>query len=740
MKKQKILLVYETKDSLKILTGILENKYELFHARDLKTTLEILKSNNRPSLLLLDLSMINTKAYELVKTLKSDARTSEIAIVLIGDIQKNNNINECFASGAVECILKPFDALEVQSKIKNILQLFHLRDSLSNALEDRQRHLVTVGRQLNSLDEHVLYIILDLEHNIKDVSSAFMKLLHCDKENFINQNEHCLSKDELGEKEFHEIFNIVKNIKPYESEVKTKTSRDEDIWLGFKIAKDLDYFDKHTGYIVTFHDITDKKIIEAKNKELDGLNFTLDNNINYLKQFKKAVEEASIFSITDANGIIKEVNKNFETISGYTKEELIGKPHSIVRHEDMPREVFQDLWETIQSGKIWKGIVKNKCKNGKAYHVVSEIMPIYNPDGSLLEYISIRNDVTELEEYREVLKSELDIKNKSLEENIHYIEQYERAIDSSLAILKTDRDNVIHYANETFCNQSGYILEELVGVNCEDLRDKEYRSTNECREILDELKNNRAVSKIMTNFKKNGEKYFSKTLFCAVSDISGKFVESLQVMQDITEITNLNEEIINTQKEVVFTMGAIGESRSQETGYHVKRVAEYSYLLGKLAGFSEEECELLKQASPMHDIGKVAIPDNILNKPGKLTKEEFVIMKTHATMGYEMLKHSDRPILETSAIVAHTHHEKFDGSGYPRGLSGKDIPICGRITAIVDVFDALGHDRVYKKAWKLEDIFALFKEERGKHFDPELIDLFCDNKDKFLEIRDKYNI
>ena len=200
----------------------------------------------------------------------------------------------------------------------------------------------------------------------------------------------------------------------------------------------------------------------------------------------------------------------------------------------------------------------------------------------------------------------------------------------------------------------------------------------------------------------------------------------------------LNKEIEDTQREVVFTMGAIGESRSKETGNHVKRVAEYSKLLAKLYGLSEAEAEMLKQASPMHDIGKVAIPDAVLNKPGRFNEEERAIMDTHAQLGYDMLKHSHRPLLQAAATVAYEHHEKYDGSGYPRGLAGEDIHIFGRITALADVFDALGSDRVYKKAWEDARIFALFKEERGKHFDPVLVDLFFEHLEQFLAIRDKF--
>ena len=211
-----------------------------------------------------------------------------------------------------------------------------------------------------------------------------------------------------------------------------------------------------------------------------------------------------------------------------------------------------------------------------------------------------------------------------------------------------------------------------------------------------------------------------------------------QVNERIMEITSLNKEIKDTQKEVIFTMGAIGESRSKETGNHVKRVALYSKIFALRYGLSNEEAEMLQLASPMHDIGKVAISDAILNKPDVLTPQEYEEMKKHAQLGYNLLKYSTRPLLKLAATIAYQHHEKFDGTGYPRGLKGEEIDIYGRITAIADVFDALANDRVYKKAWDDEKIFSLFKDERGKHFEPKLVDIFFDNQDEFLRIRDEY--
>ena len=738
MNHYRLLLVSNSKEDVKPISDILSNRFSVEHLHNFQEVLEVLTSKKKPNLILLDVSD-STKNYELAKIIKDDPRTSETPIVFILNRDDKDSIDNCFQHSAADIITKPFYPNELALKIQNITQLFHLRDSLSNALEDQQRNLVTVERQLNAIDEHVLYISLDLEMNIRDVSTAFMRLLLCSKESFIKENRHCLSKSEIGSKKFNEVFDDITNTKPYEFEIKTKTSTKIDIWLGIKVAKDVDYFDKHIGYIATFQNNTDKKIIEKKNQELDELNHALDENLTYLRQFKQAVEEASIFSITDEKGIIKEINKNFENISGYSKEELINKPHSIVRHEDMPKEVFKEMWETIQSGKIWKGKVKNKGKDSRPYYVISEIVPIKNADGSLKEYISIRSDITELEEYKQILKSELNIKNKSLEENINYISQYEEAINDSLAIIKTDFDDTIHYANEKFCELSGYSLKEVIGMSSVHLRDDIHRNKEDCEFIASELKRNRPVSRTMTNLKKDGNKYHTNTLFYPIVDLENNVIENLQTMSDITEIVTLNDEITKAQKEVVFTMGAIGETRSKETGHHVKRVAEYSYLLASLHGMDEASCELLKLASPMHDIGKVAIPDSILNKPARLTTDEFEIMKSHAKLGYEMLKHSTRPILKASAEIAYTHHEKYDGSGYPNGLKGEEIPIFGRITAITDVFDALGHDRVYKKAWGLKDILDLFEAEKSKHFDPKLVNLFFENIDMFLKIKDKYN-
>jgi response regulator RpfG family c-di-GMP phosphodiesterase len=201
---------------------------------------------------------------------------------------------------------------------------------------------------------------------------------------------------------------------------------------------------------------------------------------------------------------------------------------------------------------------------------------------------------------------------------------------------------------------------------------------------------------------------------------------------------HLAEELERTQKEVVERIGAVAETRSEETGNHVRRVAEYCHLLARACGMSAADAQMLKEAAPMHDIGKVGIPDSILNKPGKLTPEEFEIMKRHVEIGRELLSGSNSRLLDLSAIVAHEHHERYDGKGYPRSIAGEKIHICGRITAIADVFDALGSPRCYKAAWPIEAVFEYMLEQRGRQFDPELIDLLLARKEEVLEIRESF--
>lgn len=218
-------------------------------------------------------------------------------------------------------------------------------------------------------------------------------------------------------------------------------------------------------------------------------------------------------------------------------------------------------------------------------------------------------------------------------------------------------------------------------------------------------------------------------------DLIRIFCNNIEIAYDNIYLT---KGIIDAQKDIILRMGDVVETRSKETANHVYRVAEFSYLLAKKVGVSEEKAQILRHASPMHDVGKVGIPDSILLKPDKLTEDEFEIMKTHTTLGHSIFQKSDREIIRAAATIAHEHHERWDGNGYPRGIAGEEIHIFGRITSLADVFDALSSRRSYKKAWDESEVFAFISDQSGAMFDPALVELFLGMKEQLMEIRRLY--
>jgi response regulator RpfG family c-di-GMP phosphodiesterase len=233
----------------------------------------------------------------------------------------------------------------------------------------------------------------------------------------------------------------------------------------------------------------------------------------------------------------------------------------------------------------------------------------------------------------------------------------------------------------------------------------------------------------------------SVTLTYDINDYRGKteltaqslrtaIITALRSYQAVVTIKDLHKEIDDTQKELIYTLGEIAESRSLETGHHVKRVSMISAFLAEKLKLPEHQVNLIGLAASMHDLGKLAIDDRILNKPGKLTPEEFEIVKKHCALGYEILKNSQRELLQLASVIAYEHHENFDGSGYPRGLKGDEISLESQIVALVDVYDALSIKRVYKESWPKDEILEYLRSQIGIKFDPTILNVFFDSLDE----------
>jgi response regulator RpfG family c-di-GMP phosphodiesterase len=476
------------------------------------------------------------------------------------------------------------------------------------------------------------------------------------------------------------------------------------------------------------------------------------------------VQNITKFILEDFNFEGKEV----ELISAYSGKEAL----ELLEKNPETAVIFLDVvMENDSAGFYVAKYIRENIQNKSVRIILRTGQPGLSPEKkAMIDYdindYKLKTELTEdkllisiisaLRSYRDIIK--LEVNKGWLEKlvetsaNIFKIKSYEEFVKSILQQLISFFN--IHNQHQDF-EASGLIavkqdskfkVIEGVGKYFSESQKLVYEVIGD--EILEDI--NKSLQEEKVIFKNN------KFLVCFKSEPDRETLIYFETNKQIDEMdknllelmsTNikiafdnvyLNKEIETTQKEIIFTLGEVTEARSKETGFHVKRVAEYSALLGRLYGLSEDEVKLIRMAAPMHDIGKLGIPDAILNKPGKLTQEEFEIIKTHAMIGHDMLKSSSRKILQTATIIALQHHEKYDGTGYPIGLKGQQIHIYGRITAIADVFDALAVERVYKKAWETEEILQFFREERGKHFDPNLIDIFFDHLDEFLEIKNNY--
>ena len=346
----------------------------------------------------------------------------------------------------------------------------------------------------------------------------------------------------------------------------------------------------------------------AKNINLENENKEIYNS---LKQYKDIVDERSIISKADINGIITYINEPFEKISGYKKEELLGKPHSIITHPAINKNIFKKMWKKINiEKKSWQGRLKNISKEGNEYFVDIIIKPILDLDGNIIEFISLSNDITDLETTKEYFKTQTQKSAFNLTESIRIVNAYKEAINESNIILRIDLNKNIVYANEAFYKISAYTKEDLIGKPYSFL--KHYNLTQEEQtKKIDSIFNGNIWKGKISNFKKNGQVFHCDVTMYPLKNKDEEVIEYMGIHHDITDIERLHDELEDAQREIIYKLGEIGECRSSETGQHVKRVAEYSKLLAIKIGLDPKDVNKLFMASPMHDIGKVGIPDSI---------------------------------------------------------------------------------------------------------------------------------
>ena len=709
------ILVIENSTSMASINHTFFSNYgfNTFVGFSIKEAREILVLN-RVDYVILDLNLPDGNGLELINELKN----SLIKIIVLTSEDNIYIKNIAYQKGIIDFIDKDKNFLYKISEIPKLIEQIEKNKNKNILIVDNSLSQI---EKLKEILENRNYNILTT-HNLKEakilIEQNRIDLIFLDLQTQVDSYAFLIeNKSDIFEKRKIRVVFL--------SDIIHNSLYRDAFRLGVKEILKKPY---------SIEELILKTDILINNKDIED---EMISSKKLLNQYKDTVDRSSIVSKTNAKGIITYANEAFCNISGYTKEELIGKPHNIVRHEEMDSLVFKEMWHTIKDLKIpWKGIVKNRKKDGSSYWVQTIINPILDKSGDVVEYIGIRTDITQIEKTKEYLKTQYDISQNNFQEVMNLSKLYENAIEQSNLILRLDKNKIITYADKEFYKISGFTKEDLVGKHYDFINRVSQNSKIE--QMWEELSKGNIWKGQISNIFKDGKTHHFLATVVPIINLNGEILEYMSIRKEITDVIELHKEIEESQKEIIYKMGEIGESRSNETGNHVKRVANYSKLLATLYGLDEKECDILFTASPMHDIGKVGIPDSILNKPGKLDENEWKIMRKHCVIGYNILKNSKREILKAAAIVAMTHHEKWDGTGYPKGLKGEEIHIYGRITAIADVFDALGSHRCYKKAWENEKIFELLRDEKDKHFDPKLIDLFFENIDKFIEIRDRY--
>jgi len=505
----------------------------------------------------------------------------------------------------------------------------------------------------------------------------------------------------------------------------------------------------------------------------------LDNkNIDskeYLEQYKKIFKEkyknqTLDLVITTDDFALSFIRENYSLLkkipyviaSGVNHEFPVDNNVTILYEKfDIEKNLKLIKWQDSQVKTIYFVADSSYSSNG----LIKDIKKIIDNDNSF-EYIWLNEDFFKLKkELKNLKKNSVIFHLIYFKDELGITSKYERTLrelyDEVNIPIYTSFNFYLEEDNNVLGGYSidGYKMGETVGKLIEDYF--------EGKSLNHKITDSSLYSTYKFNYKvlrKNQIKYIpreSEVLFKEVSYFESRkyellaisllllvsgfkiysnkkdFKVQLQINEKNTEIMELNENLLETQKEIITVLGQIIENRSEETANHTKRVAKISKFIARLLGFSEEDAQLIEIASPLHDVGKIGIPETVLHKPGKLTVEEFDIVKTHATIGYEILKKSKIHTLNIAANIAHEHHERWDGKGYPRGIKNENINIYARITTIADIFDALLSRRIYKEPWTVEEVIEYFETEKGKIFDPYIVELFLENIDKVLEIREE---
>lgn len=466
-------------------------------------------------------------------------------------------------------------------------------------------------------------------------------------------------------------------------------------------------------------------------------------------------------------------DRSLEFISAYSGEE--GK-QLIAKHPDAAIILLDVVMETDDAGLQVARFIREEAKNQKIRIILRTGQPGQAPERQVIVNYDINDykskteltaqklftvvmsslrayrDIIALEHSRQGLKKIIEASADIF--SVHSMDQFiDGVLQQLTSIIGCGEEKAMYVTNSMMVNCSPIEhkenlrviaaqgdFEKSVGKAVDDVLE------TELREAFDEAIRSKSivyrgdylVAYCFSRFSSNSLLYISGLPGNVGSDEKTLIEMFAQNVQIAYENVQLQLELEDTQRELVYRLGEAVEQCSNETGNHVRRVAYISHLLAKKVGLPDTDAEMIKNAAPLHDIGKVAVPDAILRKEGKLGDDEWEVMQSHSEVGYKILEGSNRNIIKAGATIAKQHHENWDGSGYPDGKSGEDIHIFARIVALADVYDALRHKRCYKEEWNAKETIDFIKSQSGKKFDPNLVQVLLDSEKELEEIMSNY--
>jgi PAS domain S-box-containing protein len=421
---------------------------------------------------------------------------------------------------------------------------------------------------------------------------------------------------------------------------------------------------------------------------------------------------------TNADRLITQWNRGAEELFGITRDEAIGRVFDdLGLIPSGSEELRAEMKRRMGSGLSWEGEIELEGRNGRRFPALVNNSPTRDQRGQIIGYVAVINDLSDQHRY----ESELQRQGQLLDQ-------------VGAGVIGLDPERRVTHWNRGAESLSGWTREEALGRTL-----PEIGLLNEEDDMVEQaaaaLREGRPWEGEVQNWRKDGSSFPTLSTVSPTRGSEGDLTGFVAVAVDISARKRAEEDARRARLETLKRLSRAVETRDPETGGHIERIGEISGMLAERLGMDSEKVELIRTSSPMHDVGKIGIPDEILLKPGKLTAGERAEMQRHAEYGHQMLAGSGSELLDMAASIALTHHERVDGDGYPRGLRGDQIPIEGRIVAVADVFDALTSDRVYRSAMSTEKAIEIMREGRGTQFDPRVLDLLLDDLEPFLGVK-----